>query len=75
MPKTVGAENIQSVSISPTEEEEFYDYEFCFSVFVKAEFFIYMSSRMRKSSFAAASDTTGKNACSIIELQFGRMKG
>lgn len=40
MPKTVGAENIRSVSISPTEEEEFYDYEFYFSVFAKTEFFV-----------------------------------
>lgn len=40
MPKTVGAESIQSVSVSPTEEEEFYDYEFYFSVFAKTEFFI-----------------------------------
>lgn len=39
MPKTVGAENIRSVSVSPTEEEEFYDYEFYFSVFAKTEFF------------------------------------
>lgn len=40
MPKTVGAESIRSVSISPTEEEEFYDYEFYFSVFAKTEFFV-----------------------------------
>ena len=40
MPKTVGAESSQSVSVSPTEEEEFFDYEFYFSVFAKTEFFI-----------------------------------
>ena len=44
MPKTVGAESIQSVSISPTEEEEFYDYEFYFSVFAKTEFFNILNS-------------------------------
>ena len=44
MPKTVGAESIQSVSISPTEEEEFYDYEFYLSVFAKTEFFISLNS-------------------------------
>lgn len=40
VPKTVGAERFRSVSISPTEEEEFDDYEFYFSVFAKTEFFI-----------------------------------
>lgn len=52
MPKTVGAESIRSVSLSPTEEEEFYDYEFCFSVFAKTEFFYTFKTPIRQEDGA-----------------------